>query len=105
MFIFTEGVVYGIKTGKEPVPFAIIFVTIEIDADIEFTSFIFAPYEPKIYCWASVTLIFADVFNITCGVGINESLIDAVVILLAYLIASTVSIVCEPLPLACDGNW
>ena len=79
------------------------FVTIAIDADSIVASVEVAD-DAEIYWLAFVTLIFANVLVIICGVGNSVLLIDAVVILAAYLIASTVSITCEPEPLAWDGN-
>ena len=75
------------------------FVTIAIDADSIVASVEVAD-DAEIYWLALVTLIFANVLGITEGVSINVLLIDAVVILDAYLIASTVSTTCEPEPLA-----
>ena len=38
---------YKVTVGKEPVPFAIMFVTIEIDADIALASVCVAGVPPK----------------------------------------------------------
>ena len=65
---------YKVTVGKEPVPFAIMFVTIEIDADIALASVCVAALTPK-YCVASVTLIFAPVFGvIIIGIGVTAFL-------------------------------
>jgi hypothetical protein len=39
--------VYKVTVGNEPIPFAIIFVTIEIDADIAFACVCVAGVPPK----------------------------------------------------------
>jgi hypothetical protein len=51
---------------NEPVPFDIIFVTIEIDADIAFTSVCVAD-DAEMYCGVDVTLILFTVFRTSVG--------------------------------------
>ena len=57
---------YKVTFGNEPIPFAIIFVTIEIDADIALASVCVAVFTPK-YWVASVTLILLFVFKTIVG--------------------------------------
>jgi hypothetical protein len=60
----------GNAVSIEPVPLAIILVTIEIDADIKLLSVIVAD-DAEIYCCVPVTLILLFVFETIVGTTFN----------------------------------